>query len=126
MGESAFEAVSGAIKDLLIDLTKAVLKAAALYLIFTVIGGGATSFGSFLGMFSSLTSLIPKNATGGVYTRPTLALIGEQGPERVLPVGSSMARSGGSVLTGDVVFTINGNELRGVLRRANSSANNTF
>ena len=32
---------------------------------------------------------IPKMARGGIVTRPTIALIGEAGPEAVVPLGAS-------------------------------------
>jgi len=47
--------------------------------------------GSFLGVdipsFTLSTPQIPRLATGGIVTRPTLALIGEAGPEAVVPLG---------------------------------------
>jgi SLT domain-containing protein len=40
---------------------------------------------------------IPALAMGGIVTRPTLALIGERGPEAVIPLGGSGGRGfGGS------------------------------
>ncbi len=65
-------------------------------------------------------------ATGGVVTRPTLALIGEQGPERITPLNQINNNSGNNIMAGEVVFQINGNTLRGVLRRADQEAYNTF
>jgi hypothetical protein len=40
---------------------------------------------------------IPHNATGGRYTSPTLAVVGEAGPETVVPDSISMGRGGVSV-----------------------------
>lgn len=45
---------------------------------------------------------IPHLAAGGIVTRPTLALIGESGPEAVVPLGR------GGRMGGDVHITING------------------
>ncbi len=67
-----------------------------------------------------LQNAIPKFATGGVVTKPTLALIGEQGPERVTPLGYT--GSANNAMEGNVTFTISGNTLRGVLKRADNSA----
>jgi len=39
---------------------------------------------------------IPKLAAGGIVTRPTYALIGEAGPEAVIPLGRGMGMSGGN------------------------------
>lgn len=63
-------------------------------------------------------------ASGGVVTSPTLALVGEQGPERITPLGYEGANN--AVMQGEVIFTISGQTLRGILRRADQSAYNTF
>jgi len=46
---------------------------------------------------------VPALAEGGIVTRPTLALIGEAGPEAVIPLGK-----GGSLETGDINIFIQG------------------
>ncbi len=63
-------------------------------------------------------------ATGGVVTRPTLALVGEQGPERITPLGYEGRAN--NMMQGEVVFQISGQNLRGILRRADQAAFNTF
>jgi len=67
---------------------------------------------------------IPKFATGGVVTKPTLAMVGEQGPERITPLGYEGSNS--NMWGGEVVFQISGQNLRGILRRADQTAFNTF
>lgn len=52
---------------------------------------------------STVTSGIPKMANGGIVTGPTLALIGEAGPEAVVPL-SQMGNMGG----GGVTINVNG------------------
>ena len=47
---------------------------------------------------SSISSSIPKMADGGIVTGPTLAMIGEAGPEAVIPL-SQMGNMGGSGVT---------------------------
>jgi hypothetical protein len=47
---------------------------------------------------STISSSIPKMADGGIVTRPTLAMIGEAGPEAVIPL-SQMGNMGGSGVT---------------------------
>lgn len=44
-----------------------------------------------VGGFTLGTPDIPRLAAGGIVTRPTLALIGERGPEAVVPLGGGMA-----------------------------------
>ena len=50
---------------------------------------------------------VPQMATGGIVTSPTLALIGEAGPEAVIPLGSSKANAYMGSGYGDI--TINNN-----------------
>src|SRR6478609_1894574 len=80
------------------------------------IGVGLIALGSVL-------KSIPKFASGGVVTSPTLALVGEQGPERITPLGYE--GRAGSVMAGEVVFNISGQSLRGILKRADNTAYNT-
>jgi phage-related minor tail protein len=47
-------------------------------------------------------------AKGGIVTRPTLALIGEAGPEAVVPLGRGGAAMGGNVT---VIFELDGQVL---------------
>lgn len=51
---------------------------------------------------------LPRLADGGIVTRPTVALVGERGPEAVIPLGR--ARGGGGTV---VNLTVNGNVLDG-------------
>lgn len=50
---------------------------------------------------------IPYMAAGGIVTRPTIALIGEAGPEAVIPLGSSMMTTGGNVTLNVYALTAN-------------------
>ena len=54
-----------------------------------MVGGAVSSVGSAIG------SLIPHFAAGGIVSGPTLALIGEGGPEAVVPLGSGGGMGGG-------------------------------
>lgn len=49
---------------------------------------------------------LPRLAEGGIVTRPTVAMIGEAGPEAIVPLKGRNARKAG-VLGGDNYFTIN-------------------
>jgi hypothetical protein len=65
---------------------------------------------SFLGIHppANLIPTIPKLATGGIVTTPTVALIGEAGPEAVVPLsGPNAPQMGG----GGMSVTINGYDL---------------
>jgi hypothetical protein len=83
-------------------------------------GAGASALFS-----SALNGLnIPALAAGGITTGPQLALIGEAGPEAVVPLDrlESMINMGGNnrqQAGGDVRFYISGDALEGVLRNSN-------
>ena len=60
------------------------------------------SLSSFLGFSSSRTSLIDKTlglfADGGIVTRPTMGIIGEKGPEAVIPLNGSSNPVGNNIV----------------------------
>lgn len=91
----------------LIDIYKQVADLAAKPINFVInaVGGGS---GSSIGksMISSALRTITPFATGGIVTSPTLALIGEAGPEAVVPLSGSRGR--GLAGVGGVVVNING------------------
>ncbi len=76
-------------------------------------------------ILSAKANNIKAFATGGVVTKPTLALVGEQGPERITPLGYE-GKANNNWMDGEVVFNISGQNLRGILRRADQTAFNTF
>ncbi len=53
---------------------------------------------------------IPGLATGGIVTKPTLAMVGEAGPEAVIPL-SQLGRSGGTTVNITVNGDVSGSEL---------------
>lgn len=57
---------------------------------------------------STATVKVPAYANGGIVTKPTLALIGEAGPEEVVPLNRQSQRAGGG---GNVVINITGNKI---------------
>jgi phage-related minor tail protein len=66
------------------------------------VSGGAQSAlsggGSILSTLGSdLSSLIPHFASGGIVNSPTIAMVGESGPESIIPMGSSGPGQGGPV-----------------------------
>lgn len=70
------------------------------------------------------SAFIPGFAGGGVVTRPTLAMLGENGPERVTPMGFS---GGGGVtvnINGDVIGTLRQDLIRSIQRQLDLSKRN--
>jgi hypothetical protein len=79
----------------------------------TVIGGVSSVGHAIGGAVSSAASLlVPHFASGGIVNGPTLALVGEAGPEAIIPLsafsGGSSLGSGGIGGGGNVVINING------------------
>ena len=79
------------------------------------------SFFGFGGMSMNIAEVRPM-AKGGIVTRPTMALLGESGPEAVVPLGA------GGTIAGGIVVNITGNHITGemeldrLVRRAITSA----
>jgi len=74
--------VSGIVRKVLSDLVAAAAKAAILTALFPV---GAGAAGGFKGLFRGFFGLTPF-ASGGIVTGPTPALVGEAGPEAIIPL----------------------------------------
>lgn len=55
---------------------------------------------------------IPELATGGIVTRPTLAMVGEAGPEAVIPLNDSNTPTGGNTY---ITIEVNGGDPRAVV-----------
>ena len=101
-GTNVFEAIGQSVKALVIDIIKAIAKAAILKALTTAVGGGAGA-GFFGGLFNALSGSL-----GGVAS-----------PQ--FSGGASL--SGGMALNGQVVFVQRGTDLVGVLNRGNSQIN---
>jgi hypothetical protein len=110
-GESAIKALGRSIKQLVVDLIKATLKAAAFALVISAASGGTISFGT------AFRGALQFGGTGG----------GAGG----LNIGRAAAPSfggvggfgGGFQLAGQVVFTQRGSDLVGVLNTQNARIN---
>lgn len=76
---------------------------------------------SLIALGALLEKNLPKLAAGGIVTRPTNALIGESGPEAVIPLGRMQGLLSNNDGGGRVVFEIAGRKLVGVLQRENAS-----
>jgi len=74
--------------------------------------------GAFIGTGNGSDGLqIPALASGGIVNGPTVALIGEAGPEAVVPLSGNNGMMGG-----DVTFRIAGKDLIGVIQNNNSNS----
>lgn len=132
-GRSALQAFGDAIKSVVVELGKAILKALVFAAIQTAIAPGSGGFGAnFKGLFGQFSGL--KLAAGGVATGPTRALIAEAGvPEAVIPlnrlpdmVNAINARGGGGQQVFIPELRIGMNELIIGFNRATGSNQSRF
>ena len=131
--KNPFEALTKALKQMVIDLAIAVAKMLIMKAIMAALNPGA-KIGEVVGQAVAGTTPF---ATGGVVTGATNALIGEAGPEAVLPLdrlrsfvdqagrtGAMAAMGGGGQSSGGSgEFTLRGNDLVLALQRSNYSLN---
>jgi hypothetical protein len=124
-GESPIKAITNSLKGLIVRLAAAAAAAALLSALLPggtaiggVVAGGGQGFGA---LFGSLFGL----ASGGIASRPTPALIGDGGPEAVIPLsqlaniigGVAMQMGGGgggnlSIVRGQDIYYSNNNASR--------------
>lgn len=67
--------------------------------------GGTSSFSNIKSSVASVK--VPAFAEGGIVTRPTLAMVGEAGPEAIIPL------SGKNKASGDIIINFTGNSFMG-------------
>jgi hypothetical protein len=132
-GENVFEALSNSVLQFAADLGFAIIRAQLLAYIQaglatsgTGLAGAAAGGGGILNMLMNLLGLgVTKNAKGGITNGPSLGLIGEAGPEAIMPLsklssflntsfnagamsGSSAGSGGQFVLRGqDLLLSVN-------------------
>jgi len=87
----AWNAINNAMHGISDVLTYPFRKAvdAIKYLWNSTVGGFGITIPSWVPKYGGNEFRIPKMAAGGIVTRPTVALIGEAGPEAVVPLGRS-------------------------------------
>jgi hypothetical protein len=109
-GESAIKALGRSIKQLVVDLIKATLKAAAFALIISAASGGTISFGT---AFKGALNFTGAGGGGGLNI----------GRAAAPTFGGVSGFGGGIQLGGQVVFTQRGSDLVGVLNTQNARIN---
>lgn len=132
--KNPFEALTNAVKQLVIDLAAAVAKMLVIRLIMSIInpvGAAASGIGAVMG---SALAGVPKHAAGGITTGPSLGIVGEAGPEAIIPLdrlggfvdraakmgAMTMGSHGGG---GGGEFTLRGQDLVLAMQRSNYSLN---
>jgi hypothetical protein len=130
-GKNPFEALTNALKQLIIDLAIAQVKLLAIRTIITLLNPGAKIGGIVAGVIGGVAA----HAEGGVTTGPSIGMIGEAGPEAILPLDrfkgfvDQAAKMGAMTMQGNgggnnkVEFEVRGNSLVAVLERTNHSLN---
>jgi len=100
-------------KQLFVDIIKQAIKALVITALLKLISGGTASFGDIFKMVAGIG--LPKTASGGIVTSPQARVVGEAGPEAIIPLnrGSSKnmlgAMQGGG--SGKVTGVIRGRDL---------------
>lgn len=124
-GKNAMQSLGESIKRMVTQLLSAVAAAAALAGIMSALGLG--KFGALFGKLSPVGILpnVPKFASGGIVSGPTMAMVGEypgarSNPEVIAPLDKlkDLIGGGGESLTA----TVKGSDLLFVLNRAGRSA----
>lgn len=133
--KNPFEALQNAVKQLVIDLAAAVAKMLIIKAIMTLIdpaGAAAKGVGSVMG---AALAGVPQHAAGGITTGPSLGIVGEAGPEAIIPLDrlggfidraakmGAMAIGGGSQSQGGGEFTLRGQDLVLAMQRSNYALN---
>jgi hypothetical protein len=111
-GRDFFEVMGDYLKNFVQQMVAALATAVALKGILSIFGLG--NFSTVGSIFSGLMGF-PKLAEGGLVTKPTLALIGERGPEAVVPLGRMGGMGGMEVAT----VRVSGNDLLLAIQRTN-------
>lgn len=117
--QNAFRAFSEAIKDTIKQLIVLIARTAAIAGLLSIFTGGA-GFGSiFKGLLSGQNALgLTPFADGGIVTGPTPALVGEAGPEAIIPL-SQMDKLLGSQQV-EVIGRLRGEDIFFANRQAGS------
>ena len=123
-GQNAFKAFRDGLKQVVLDLIKAAAKAAIFAAITSIIFPGA---GSFKGVFSNIFSQVggfklPKLASGGIVTRSTIANVGEDGAEAIIPLDRINEFRGGQELQ----LRVEGTELVALLKNSEDIYNRLY
>lgn len=132
-GGNAFQAFIDSLKQMIAKLISAIIAALALQLILSALfpgkaAKGAFDFGKMLSMVGGggLGGLFKKNAVGGIATRATPGIVGEAGPEAIIPLNrlpemmGSMGGGGGAI---EVVGKILGSDIILASNRAKQNLN---
>lgn len=138
-GQNILKSFGEAIKQVVAKLAAAAVTAAIFAGIIALATGGtanAVKFGSqFKGLFGALSGLggllnPTKNAEGGITTRAHFGIVGEAGPEAIIPLSQmpgivrSMGGGGSQIFIPDI--TIKGSDLRVVFRREENRWGGSF
>ena len=139
-GENVFEALSNSVLQFAADLGFAIIKAqllayiqAGLAVSGTGLAGAAAGGGGILNTLMNLLGLgVTKNAVGGITNGPSLGLIGEAGPEAIMPLSklssflntsfNAGAMSGSSAGSGGQ-FVLRGQDLLLAVNRSQKASN---
>jgi hypothetical protein len=124
-GDSPIKSLINIVKRLVIQLAAA---AAAAALLSAFLPGGFAIGGTKVKGFSSILGGLLGLAQGGIVSNPTPAIIGDGGPEAVIPLSqlSRLIGGGGNQQSGPLIAIARGNDLYFSNRRASQSYGRLF
>jgi phage-related minor tail protein len=124
--QNAFRAFTDALKQLVVKIASAALTALAFAAILSIIAPGSTTFAAKFGsIFSGLSGLkLGAHAAGGITKGPSFGLIGEAGPEAIIPLdklpGILAGMNGGGQQVYIPNLTVRGTDLVVAFNRASN------
>lgn len=134
-GQNVGESIAEIFKNIAKQLAEMVIQAVLFRAIMAAITGGTSEAGASTGLASIADFVmagVQPHAAGGITTRPHIGLVGEAGPEAIMPLSklssflnttfNAGAMSGNS-MSGTGQFVIKGNDLVLALQRSNYSLN---
>lgn len=122
-GENVFKGLMDGLKQMIVQLIKAVAQAAILAAIMNILApGSSAAAGGVLGIFKNLVG-IQGFANGGVPPVGRPSIVGERGPELFVPHSKGTVVPNGMLGGGEVTFRIQGRELVGILGRESKMTN---
>jgi hypothetical protein len=124
LGASIFDGIGGAFKGVINAVISAMEKGLnfAIKGLNTILDGIDKAAGPWVNFGTIPDVKLPRLAEGGIVTSPTIAMIGERGPEAVIPLN----RAGGMGMGGaNITVNVNGGDPNAIVRALQQYTRNT-
>ena len=123
LGEAIFEGIGGAFKGVINAVISNLEKGlnAAIKGLNIILDGIDAAAGPWINFGSIPEVKLPRLAEGGIVTSPTIAMIGEKGPEAIIP----LSRAGGMGMGNTITVNVNGGDPNAIVRALQQYTRNT-